>query len=136
MPRSTCWTLELEALIHTEAESVGFHLSGVASAVPSSDWPGSDGERFRAWVENGRAGEMEYLKRRDDSGAFLRSTLQTAIPWAQSILVCAFNYNAPAPRSIDPAPPTTGWIARYAWSGRSSEPDLANPGKGSVPAEL
>src|ERR1700722_6745045 len=136
MHRLTRWTPELEALIHSEARAVGFSLSGVAGAVPSGESSKSDSQRFAAWVEDGRAGEMEYLKRRDPSGAYLRSTLQTAIPWAQSILVCAFNYNAAAPRSIDPASPITGWIARYAWSGRSPEPDLVDPGKGSAPAEL
>ena len=62
----------------------------------------------------GRAGEMDYLKRRDDNGTLLRSTVQTAIPWARSVIVCALNYNAAAPLSTDPAPPNTGWIARYA----------------------
>jgi epoxyqueuosine reductase len=28
------------------------------------------------------------------------------------------NYNADAPRSIEPAPVGAGWIARYAWSGK------------------
>ncbi|HEX4651766.1 MAG TPA: tRNA epoxyqueuosine(34) reductase QueG [Granulicella sp.] len=137
MHRLTCWTPELEALIHSESRAAGFHLCGVASATPdSSTTDNTDSERFAAWVEGGRAGEMEYLKRRDPSGAYLRSTLRTAIPWAQSILVCAFNYNAAAPRSIDPAPPTAGWIGRYAWSGRSPELDPADPGKGSAPLEL
>jgi epoxyqueuosine reductase len=140
MHRLTRWTPELEALIHGEARSVGFPLSGVASAVPDGEPADSDSQRFASWGEDGRAGEMEYLKRRDPAGAYLRSTLQTAIPWAQSILVCAFNYNVAAPRSIDPAPPTTGWIGSYAWSGRSPEPDTsgsaAEPGQGSAPPEL
>jgi epoxyqueuosine reductase len=33
-------------------------------------------------------------------------------------VVCAMNYNAEAPRSIDAAGPGAGWIARYAWNGR------------------
>ena len=40
------------------------------------------------------------------------------MPWARSVLVCGVNYNAEAPRSIDPAPAGAGWIARYAWSGQ------------------
>jgi epoxyqueuosine reductase len=136
MHRLSRWTPELEALIHSESRAAGFHLCGVASAASNDESSDSDSERFAAWVKDGRAGEMEYLKRRDPSGVYLRSTLQTAIPWAQSILVCAFNYNAAAPRSIDPAPPTTGWIGRYAWSGRSAEPDGADPGKGSSILEL
>jgi epoxyqueuosine reductase len=118
MPASR-WTPELEALIHSEARAAGFHLTGIASASPDSSSAACDRERFAAWVEDGRAGEMEYLKRRDPSGAYLRSHLQVAMPWAQSVVICALNYNAAAPRSIDPAPPSTGWIGRYAWSGRS-----------------
>ncbi len=129
MHRLSHWTPELEAFIHSQAMSVGFHLCGVATAVPSGESADSDGQRFAAWVEGGRAGEMEYLKRRDAAGAYLRSTLQTAMPWAQSILVCGFNYNAAAPRSIDPAPSSTGWIGRYAWSGRSAEQE-ARSGSG------
>ena len=69
------------------------------------------------WLEAGRAGEMEYLKRRDDAGRLLRSSLRNALPWARSVIVCAANYNSSEPRSTDPAPSGRGWIARYAWSG-------------------
>ena len=59
-----------------------------------------DGARFEAWVEAGRAGEMEYLKRRDERGVLLRSAVQVAIPWARSVVVCGLNYNAGGPLSI------------------------------------
>jgi epoxyqueuosine reductase len=64
---------------------------------------------------------MEYLKRRDESGTLVRSALRVAMPWARSVVVCAMNYNAGAPLSVDPAPGDTGWIARYAWSGRTQK---------------
>ncbi len=57
---------------------------------------------------------MEYLKRRDEANRLLRSSLRIAVPWARSVIVCAANYNADAPKSIDPASAETGWIARYA----------------------
>ncbi len=63
---------------------------------------------------------MDYLKRRDEHGILLRSDVQIALPWAQSVIVCALNYNAAGPLSIDNASPNTGWIARYAWSGRTA----------------
>jgi epoxyqueuosine reductase len=66
---------------------------------------------------------MDYLKRRNEQGALLRSEVRAAIPWARSVIVCAANYNAPGPLSIDPAPAATGWIARYAWAG---QPDPSN----------
>ncbi len=64
---------------------------------------------------------MEYLKRRDAGGTLLRSSLRVALPWARSILVCALNYDSPNPNSTDPAPHESGWIGRYAWSGKRSE---------------
>jgi epoxyqueuosine reductase len=70
---------------------------------------------------------MDYLTRRDESGTLVRSALRFAMPWARSIIVCALNYDANAPLSIDPVPPATGWIARYAWSGRPTESGALAP---------
>ena len=53
--------------------------------------------------------------------------MQVAVPWARSVVVCALNYDAPAPLSTDPAPANTGWIARYAWSGQPGQTGSANP---------
>ena len=103
---------------------VGFDAAGVAPVAGTSDGERLDAVRFAAWVEGGRAGEMEYLKRRDERGVLLRSGMQVAIPWARSVIVCALNYNSEAPLSIDGAGDGTGWIARYAWSGKDSESGL------------
>ncbi|HEY2038169.1 MAG TPA: tRNA epoxyqueuosine(34) reductase QueG [Edaphobacter sp.] len=116
------WTPELMAWMQHQALEAGFDASGIAP-VPEH---GSEEEkrqaiRFSSWVDAGRAGEMEYLKRRGEDGVLLRSGARAAMPWARSILVCALNYNAVAPRSVDPAPSESGWIARYAWSGRRLE---------------
>ena len=97
-------------------------MSGLAS-VPeaTSEAAAVDRARFAEFVKLGRAGEMDWLKRTDAEGEFLRGELRRAVPWARSVLVCGLNYGSaswPEPRSIDPAAPTTGWIARYAWSGR------------------
>ncbi len=113
------WTPELELWVKERARAAGFDAVGIADVSAESD--GSrDAERFAAWVAAGRAGEMEYLKRRDDEGILLRSRVQVAIPWAESVVVCALNYNAGGPKSITAAEPGAGWIARYAWSGRSA----------------
>ncbi|SNS94747.1 epoxyqueuosine reductase [Granulicella rosea] len=104
--------------MRAQAVAAGFDLAGVAPAHSAGEPAGAlTAERFAAWVEAGRAGEMEYLKRRDEAGELLRTSVQVAIPWARSVLVCAMSYNAAAPRSVEPAPATAGWIARYAWSG-------------------
>jgi epoxyqueuosine reductase len=108
------------AKIDELARAVGFTTAGIA-AVPAPGSPEDQEEqtRFAAWIDEGRAGEMDYLKRRDDAGRLLRSSVRVALPWARSVIVCAANYNSAAPRSTDPHPPGTGWIARYAWSARS-----------------
>ena len=68
---------------------------GVAAVRgPSDAATAEDAHRFAAWVDAGRAGEMEYLKRRDEAGTLVRSALQVAMPWARSVVVCALNYNA------------------------------------------
>ncbi|HKR29273.1 MAG TPA: tRNA epoxyqueuosine(34) reductase QueG, partial [Terriglobales bacterium] len=68
------------------------------------------------WADAGYAGEMEYLKRRSESGKYKRSGLEEALPWAKSVIVAAMNYNPAAPKSIEPASRTQGWVSRYALS--------------------
>jgi epoxyqueuosine reductase len=93
------------------AQEAGFSKAGIAPIPP----PGENLEAyFETWIERGYAGEMEYLKRRDEANRLLRSSLRIAVPWARSVIVCAANYNPGAPKSIDPASPESAWIARYA----------------------
>src|SRR6187402_1441129 len=111
-------TRGLREWVESRALEAGFDLAGVAS-VPASDSGAAEiaERRFEDWIAAGHSGEMEWLKRADDSGAMLRGDLRRAMPWAESVLVCAMNYNAEAPLSVDPAGAEAGWIARYAWSG-------------------
>jgi epoxyqueuosine reductase len=109
--------VELEADIREAALGAGFHLCGVAGA----DGTEIEAERFAAWVEAGRAGEMEYLKRRDEAGTLIREGVRVAIPWARSVVVCALNYASEEVFSVEDAPEGAGWIGRYAWSGRQPE---------------
>jgi epoxyqueuosine reductase len=104
--------------IEERARAAGFDLAGVAAVPQADSIEARESERrFSQWVETGHAGEMEWLQRKDDAGEWLRGDIRRPMPWARSVVVCAANYNADAPRSIDPAPPDSGWIARYAWSG-------------------
>src|ERR1700748_3590675 len=104
------------------AQEAGFSKAGIAPVPPPGDSGLTKFETYFAhWIERGYAGEMEYLKRRDQDHRLLRSSLRIAVPWARSVIVCAANYNADAPRSLDPASPESGWIARYAWTGYRSE---------------
>ncbi len=114
----SAWTPELTARIHRAALESGFALAGVAPAHSATSPEGSQtASRFTDWIDQNRAGEMNYLKRRTETGELLRTSAQTAIPWARSILVCALNYASAVPPSIAAAPSNTGWIARYAQSG-------------------
>ena len=101
--------------IEQAAKAAGFERVGVA---PASHPEMSELDRFADWVEAGYAGEMEYLKRRNDSGKYKRSALEEALPWAKSVIVAAMNYNPAAPKSTESAARTQGWISRYALSPR------------------
>ena len=106
--------------IEDRAHLAGFDLTGFAAVTDDGS------ERFADWVRAGHAGEMDWLKRTDAAGEFVRGDLRRSLPWARSVLVCAMNYNPDAPRSIDPAPRTAGWIARYAWSGNAVQDEHAS----------
>jgi epoxyqueuosine reductase len=115
-----------ETAIHDQivalAREAGFSKAGIAPIPQSGEPELTEFETyFENWIERGCAGEMEYLKRRDPDNRLLRSSLRIAVPWARSVIVCAANYNADAPRSTDPASPESAWIARYAWTGYQSE---------------
>ena len=107
----------------TKARQVGFDTAGIAAVpVVGSREDEEERRRFEAWIGTGSAGEMEYLKRRNDAGELVRSSLRAAVPWARSVVVCALNYETAQPHSTEPSPEGTGWIARYAWTRQSERP--------------
>jgi epoxyqueuosine reductase len=71
------WTRGVATLAGRSAREAGFDAAGVAG-VRDAAGPDAAQEaaRFTAWVEAGRAGEMEYLKRRDEAGTLIRSGLR------------------------------------------------------------
>lgn len=95
------------------ARQAGFDAAGIAG-VRAEDLP--ELAYFEEWIERGHAGEMEYLKKRDEQGRLKRGALDRTAPWAKSVIVCAANYNAPFPYSTELNDPQHGWISRYAWS--------------------
>ncbi len=112
------WTAETIEWARERALAEGFDLAGVAAAPAHDQEDGRvTAERFREWIDDGRAGEMEYLKRRDEQGELLRASARVAVPWARSVIVCAMSYNGAGPRSVETAEADRGWIARYAWNG-------------------
>jgi len=97
--------------VKQSAAAAGFELVGIA---PVSDFP--DLGHFPQWIAAGHAGEMKYLEARDETGNLKRASLQSAFPWARSVIVCAINYNTAQPYSTAVHDPRRGWIGRYAWS--------------------
>lgn len=110
---------ELKPALVAEAERLGFNSCRVARCDVPEHAP-----EFRQWVNEGAAGEMQWLER----GAAKRADPQQVLWGARSVLVLALNYwqggaMEPArPRAGrteirlegQPAPQTYGRIARYA----------------------
>ena len=97
----TAWIVE-------RASAVGFDLCGI---VRTEKFP--ELNLTQEWLARGFAGEMKYLadpRRRDP---------QSVMPGIRAVIVCALNYNSPAPRSVNALIPENseprGWISRYAW---------------------
>jgi epoxyqueuosine reductase len=94
------------------AVEAGFDLAGIAP-LRNEDMP--ELGAFVEWVDAGRAGEMKYLESRTESGELRRASATNAAPWVRSMIVCALNYSADKPYSIEASDPERGWISRYAW---------------------
>jgi epoxyqueuosine reductase len=86
----------LKSQIFAYALSLGFERVGITSAESLS----KEQSFIQAWVEDGRAGGMDYLKRDPAS----RARPKDRLPEAKSIIALAFNYHTdPAPKN-DPNP--------------------------------
>jgi epoxyqueuosine reductase len=103
--------VKIAELVKQAARNAGFDLAGIARVREFAEL-----EYFPEWIAAGHGGEMEYLKRRNEAGLLKRASLQTVAPWAQSVVVCAINYNTAEPYSSQVKNPKRGWISRYAWS--------------------
>ncbi len=90
---------------------------------------------FPEWIAAGRAGEMNYMKARDELGRLKRAALRHAAPWARSVVVCALNYNTDQPYSTECPDAARGWISRYAW-GNADYHHVLLPRLQQVEAEL
>ena len=89
----------------------GFDLCGIAPVAGHPEL-----RYFPEWIAAGHGAEMKYLEARDDEGELKRTALSRVAPWAQSVIVCAINYNTAHPYSTHVHDPARGWISRYAWS--------------------
>ncbi|HKT49171.1 MAG TPA: tRNA epoxyqueuosine(34) reductase QueG [Candidatus Angelobacter sp.] len=103
---------QLANAIKDAALAAGFDRAGIASLEPG-DFP--ELAAFSEWIDAGHAGEMKYMEKRTESGELKRAAIKNAAPWARSIVVCAVNYSADRPYSVQLKDPRKGWISRYAW---------------------
>ena len=109
------FTEEIAQAAKLAAAEAGFDLAGIAP-VRQEDLP--ELSAFVEWVDAGRAGEMKYLESRTETGELRRSSATNAAPWVRSMVVCALNYSADKPYSVEANDPQRGWISRYAWGSK------------------
>lgn len=102
---------QISALVKATAAEAGFELAGIAGVRQFPELA-----QFENWVAAGHAGDMKYLEARDEAGNLKRASLQSAVPWARSVIVCAINYNPARPYSNQVHGTQQGWISRYAWA--------------------
>jgi epoxyqueuosine reductase len=101
---------ELKAQLVTFAGDLGFDSCRVAACARPNHT-----KEFGEWLDDGAAGEMNYIAR----GAEKRRDPQKILPGARSIIVLALNYFQGGTGAADTAATTEGKargrIARYAW---------------------
>ena len=94
---------DVKAELIALAEGLGFDLCRVArcTAPPHA-------AEFREWLDDGRAGTMEWLARNQDR----RTEPEMVLPGVRSVVVLAMNYLESGERKPETG---KGRIARYAW---------------------
>lgn len=90
------------------ALAAGFDVVGVAALGSLEGTP--EGERVRAWLAEGRHGEMAYLAREPER----RLDPARVLPGARSIVCVALNYGGRGEEALANSGPSRGRIARYA----------------------
>jgi len=96
--------VELTAQLCRRAAELGFDDCRIAAAQRPRH-----ASEFRSWLENGAAGEMEWMER----SAAKRAAPENILPGARSIVIVALNYWQG--KSLGPNEQSRGRIARYAW---------------------
>src|SRR3954464_3556403 len=98
--------ISLEERLKQQARTLGFDGVGIARAVEADSF-----DRYLAWLEQGHAGEMDYLQRH----AHARRHPSSILKAGRSVVMVALNYNS-ASRQEKP-PVFSALVARYARSG-------------------
>jgi epoxyqueuosine reductase len=102
--------ISLAARIKQHAHDLGFELAGIAPASPADGF-----DKLRSWLDEGCAGEMEYMHRHADA----RRHPSSILPEVRSVVMVGMNYKPQdgdrnAPRHPFSASPVHGKVARYS----------------------
>lgn len=96
----------IEDRLRQKARALGFGLFGIATADPTQHMA-----FYRAWVGDGRHGEMAYLARADALAR--RADLRLTMEGVRSVVVVGHEYHRPdAPEAL--ADPSRAVVAQYA----------------------
>ncbi|HGY54818.1 MAG TPA: tRNA epoxyqueuosine(34) reductase QueG [Caldithrix abyssi] len=93
----------LSEQIKRKARALGFHLVGIAPAVPLPQAP-----YLKEWLAEGRHGRMHWMENHPDK----RLDVRKLVPGAKSVIAVAQNYYTPLPHSNEK---NKAKISRYAW---------------------
>jgi epoxyqueuosine reductase len=121
---------QLAGAIKRRARELGFDLVGITDARPSAYR-----DYLRNWLDDGRAGTMDYLANRFDE----RTDPGVVLPGARSVICVAINYQVPLGQVQEEERAQHGRIARYALGGDYHDPlkhrlyDLADWLRETVP---
>ncbi len=96
--------MELAQLIKEKAAALGFNKTGIAQAEKQP----ANSAYLREWLMKGRHGEMGWFENYLDK----RLDIKKLEPWAQSVVIVAYNYYTPFKHSSSN---NTAKISRYAW---------------------
>ena len=98
--------LSLTHQIQRRAHELGFALVGITPAERSQTL-----QRYRDWLENGYAGEMDYLERHLP----IKEDPRRLLAEAKSVISLAMNYYSLDTPELLAEDPGRGQISRYAW---------------------
>src|SRR4051812_9139363 len=94
--------MPLEDSIKAHARALGFDLVGIAPAADADDFA-----HLRDWLEQGGAGEMDYMSKHSEA----RKPPASILPAVRSVVMVGMNY---PPGDQPPADGLYGRVARYA----------------------
>jgi epoxyqueuosine reductase len=97
---------EIKIELRRRAAKIGFDDCRIAHA----DGP-QHADEFRAWLEAGADGEMDWIARSTEK----RCDPQRVLPGARSIVALAMNYYQGKRKNVEGRSGAQGRIARYAW---------------------